>query len=506
MALTVAERLKRPEMVLFLPALMLGVLWLGGPSGALVAALAMPVAALWVQRTVRSPDDMPMSDQVGAALDRALRDGASTGASTGCIIMQFDDSPHLCDRLGRTRQSEILAASISRLRGAMRPGDRLYALEDGSLAVVLGPTLRLDLEAMLRIAARLQLVVQQPMQLQAGQLQMTCSVGFCPARSLPAATGRAILDAAQIAADEAVRHRPAALRAFTPDLAQARTTRDTVRLRFAAAMDAGEIRAHFQPQVSTDSGEVTGVEALARWHDPERGVLGPAEFLPAIEGTELIDQLGELMLDQGLAMLAASDAQGLRIPAVSVNLTARDLVDPQLPERLSWALDRHGLTPPRLTVEVLETVVAQPGNDSIAQVIGKLADLGFGVDLDDFGTGNASITTIRRFALTRLKIDRSFVRGVDHDREQQKFVTAVLALAEQLGLDTLAEGVETKGEHAMLAQLGCGHVQGYVLARPMQGDDLMLWLRQHRERLDRALRIGVGMGAAPSGQARRPAN
>jgi EAL domain-containing protein (putative c-di-GMP-specific phosphodiesterase class I) len=213
-----------------------------------------------------------------------------------------------------------------------------------------------------------------------------------------------------------------------------------------------------------------------------------------------------LMLDQGLAMLAASDAQGLRIPAVSVNLTARDLVDPQLPERLSWALDRHGLTSPRLTVEVLETVVAQPGNDSIAQVIGKLADLGFGVDLDDFGTGNASITTIRRFALTRLKIDRSFVRGVDHDREQQKFVTAVLALAEQLGLDTLAEGVETKGEHAMLAQLGCGHVQGYVLARPMQGDDLMLWLRQHRERLDRALRIGVGMGAAPSGQARRPAN
>jgi EAL domain-containing protein (putative c-di-GMP-specific phosphodiesterase class I)/GGDEF domain-containing protein len=506
MTLSVAERLKRPELVLFLPALMLGALWLGGSPGLAAAALILPMLAIWVQRSGTVPDNLPMSDQVGAALDQALRDGAATGASTGCIVLQFDDSLHLCDRLGRTRQSGILAASIRRLRGALRSGDRLFTLEDGCLAIVLGPKLRLDMEAMLRIASRLQLVVQQPMRLPTGQAQMTCSVGFCPARSLPGAAGPAILDAAQIAADEAMRHRPAALRAFTPDLARARAARDALRARFALAVEAGEIRAHFQPQVSTDSGEVTGVEALARWHDPERGVLGPADFLPAIEGTELIDQLGELMLDQGLALLAATDAQGLRIPAVSVNLTARDLGDAQLPDRLRWALDRHGLTPSRLAVEVLESVVAQPGDDTIAQVIAKLADLGCGIDLDDFGTGNASITTLRRFVLTRLKIDRSFVRDVDCDREQQKFVTAVLALAEQLGLDTLAEGVETKGEHAMLAQLGCGHVQGYVLARPMPAEDLMPWLRQYRERLDRALRIGVGVATAPSGQGRRAAN
>ena len=503
---TVADRLKRPNVLLFLPAFILGALWLGGPSGVIAAALVLSGLVAWVQRTTSLSDSLPVCDQVGAALDRALRDGAPTGASTGCIVLQFDDSLRLCDRLGRARQSEILAASISRLRGAMRPGDRLYALEDGSLAVALGPTLRLDLEAMLRIAGRMQLVVQQPMQLQGGAVQLTCSVGFCPARSVPGAGGRAILDAAQIAADEAMRHRPAALRAFTPDLAQVRQARDALRARFAAAVEAGEIRAYFQPQVSTDSGEVTGVEALARWHHPDRGLLGPGDFLPAIDGTELMDQLGEVMLDQGLALLAATDALGVRIPAVSVNLTARDLGDGQLPDRMRWALDRHGLTPSRLTVEVLESVVAQSGDDSIAHVIARLADLGCGIDLDDFGTGNASITTIRRFNLTRLKIDRSFVRNVDTDRDQQKFVTAVLALAEQLGLDTLAEGVETQGEHAMLAQLGCGHVQGFVLARPMPADDLALWLRQHRERLDRALRIGVGMGAAPLGQARRAAN
>ena len=248
------------------------------------------------------------------------------------------------------------------------------------------------------------------------------------------------------------------------------------------------------------------MEALARWHHPERGLLSPAEFLPAIDGTELLDQLGEAMLDQGLALLAACDALGMRVPAVSVNLSAQDLRDPQLPDRLRWALDKHGLAPGRLTVEVLESVMAVAGDDSIAQVISRIADLGCGVDLDDFGTGNASITTIRRFALNRIKIDRSFVRGVDTDREQQKFVTAVLSLAEQLGLETLAEGVETRGDHAMLAQLGCGHVQGYVLARPLPAPDVMPWMAQYQNRMNRALRLGLPGTPGRTGQSRRAAN
>lgn len=485
----IADRLKRPELLLFLPAMFLAALWLGGLAGMVAVAVVVPLALLFVERKAEAGG--AVSDQVAKALDRALAEGAATGASTGCLVVQFDDPLILCDRHGRARQSAILSASIARLRGAMRPGDRLYALEDGSLAVVLGPTLRVDLEAMVRLAGRLQLVAQQPMAVPTGQLQLTCSIGFCHARMLDHPNGQALLDAAQIAADEAMRHRPGAIRAYTPDLAQARTARDALRARFSAAVEAGEILAYFQPQVSTDSGEVTGVEALARWHHPERGVLTPGDFLPAIEGTELMDALGEVMLDQGLALLVACDAEGLRVPTVAVNLSASDLADPHLPDRLHWALDRHGLAPSRLTIEVLESVVAVQGDDTIAEAIARISELGCGVDLDDFGTGNASLTTIRRFALNRLKIDRSFVRGVDHDRNQQKFVTTVLALAEQLGLDTLAEGVETQDEHAMLAQLGCGHVQGYVLARPMPAGALGAWLSQHNARREAALRIDL---------------
>lgn len=487
----IADRLNRPEFLVFLPALVLSAYWLGGDAALVPLAVAMLAVLATARRVGMAADLVPASDQVVAALDKSLADGAASGASTGCLVIQFDDASDLCDRHGRVRQSELLAACIARLRGALRPGDRLYALEDGSMAVVLGPTLRLDLEAMVGIAGRLQLVVQQPMPLCLDRAQVTCTIGFCHGQLLPLPDGRALLDAAQIAADEAGRHRPAAIRAFTADLAGARSARDALRAGFAAAVEAGQIRAHFQPQVSTDSGEVTGVEALVRWHHPERGVLAPGQFLPAIEGTELMAQLGQVMITQGLAALVAWDRTGLRVPTVAINLSAQELRDPSLPDRLRWELDRHDLSPSRLTIEVLESVIASGGDDAIARNIASIAALGCGVDLDDFGTGNASITTIRRFALGRLKIDRSFIREVDIDRGQQRIVTAILAMAEQLGLDTLAEGVETPGEHAMLAQLGCAHVQGYVLARPMPMEEVAGWLRLHRDRMAQALRIGI---------------
>jgi EAL domain-containing protein (putative c-di-GMP-specific phosphodiesterase class I)/GGDEF domain-containing protein len=466
--------------------------YLAGGEVALTAlAAALPLAVLAYGRR---PDFRPpeaMSDQVIVRLDAALVEVSAKGGATGCFVIQFDDPAHLCDRLGRTRQSELLAASIARLRGAMRPGDMLYTLEDGSLAVVLAQTPRLDLEIMVRIAARLHLTVQQPMTLANGPVQVTCSIGFCHSQQLARPTGRALLDAAQVAGDEAAQYRPGAIRDYSAELARSRAERDALRAGFAGAVERGEVRAWFQPQLSTDSGEVTGVEALVRWQHPDRGLLVPGVFLPAIEGSDLMELLGQTMLTQSLAAIAEFDRKGLHVPTVAVNFSSQELRDPQLPERLRWTLDRFQLEPSRLTVEVLESVVAGDGDEVIVSNISRIAGMGCGVDLDDFGTGNASITAIRRFALNRLKIDRSFVREVDQNRDQQKLVTAILSLAERLGLETLAEGVETPAEHALLAQLGCGHVQGYVIARPMPVEDLAAWLVAHREKRVTALQIGV---------------
>jgi len=492
MTLAVREWMRRfswLEFGLFLSVLVLPVCLALGWEKFLVLAAGLPLLVALLLRAVSGGPQIAVADQVIAALDASL--AAGQGRQTGCLVLQFDTLQAVCDRLGRVRQSEVLAASVTRVRGALRPGDRLFALEDGCLVVVLGPTLRLDLESMVRIAGRLQLVAQQPMQLGPDTVQLTSCIGFCHAPQIEGASGRAMLDAAQVAMDAAVEHAPGAIRAYSADLARARSDREALRTSFATAVAEGQVRAHFQPQLSTDTGEVSGMEVLARWHHPQRGLLLPGVFLPVIEGTELVDMLGETMLRQALQALAGWDRAGLRVPSVSVNFSARELADPELPERLAWALHGHGLTPDRLTVEVLESVVARDGDDIIARNIGRIARMGCGVDMDDFGTGNASITSIRRFALRRLKIDRSFVRGVDGNRDQQHLVTAILSLSDRLGLETLAEGVETQGEHAMLAQLGCGHVQGFVVARPMPLQEVTSWLTDHRARLAEALRIGV---------------
>jgi EAL domain-containing protein (putative c-di-GMP-specific phosphodiesterase class I) len=479
------------QLVALLPVLAVLAHWVGGEVALIALAAALPLAVLAHRFRSARLAPLAMSDQVIERLDLTMSEIALKGGATGCLVVQFDDAAKLADRIGRSRQCEVLAACIARLRGALRPGDMLFPMEDGSLAVSLAATPRLDAEILVRIAARLHLVVQQPLELADGLAQVTCSIGFCHDGQLRKPSGRALLDAAQVAGDEAARHRPGAIRGYSDDLARARADRDALRAGFSQAVDRGEIRAWFQPQVSTDSGEVSGIEALVRWQHPERGLLTPGVFLPAIEGSELMELLGQTMLTQSLAALAELDRKGLKVPTVAVNFSARELRDPHLPDRLRWTLDRFQLSPARLTVEVLESVVAGDGDEIIASNISRIGGMGCGVDLDDFGTGNASITAIRRFALNRLKIDRSFVRDVDQSRDQQKLVTAILSLAERLGLDTLAEGVETRAEHAYLSQLGCGHVQGYVLSKPMPVEDLVAWLADHREKHQEAIRIGV---------------
>ncbi len=492
MMVTLPKGTDRPwQLVALAPVLGVLAYWSGGEVALSALAAALPLAVLTRRMGARAAQPVAMSDQVIARLDQTLAEIAAKGGATGCIVIQFDDPGQLADRLGRARQCEVLAACIARLRGALRPDDMLFPMEDGSLAVALSATPRLDAEIMVRLSARLHLVVQQPLQLSDGPVQVTCSIGFCHAQQLRQPSGRSLLDAAQVAGDEAARHRPGAIRGYSDDLARVRADRDALRAGFSQAVDRGEIRAWFQPQLSTDSGEVSGIEALVRWHHPDRGLLAPGAFLPAIEGSDLMELLGQTMLTQALSTLSELDRKGLRVPTVAVNFSAQELRDPQLPDRLRWTLDRFQLAPSRLTVEVLESVVAGDGDEVIASNISRIAAMGCGVDLDDFGTGNASITAIRRFALNRLKIDRSFVREVDQNRDQQKLVTAILSLAERLGLETLAEGVETPGEHALLAQLGCGHVQGYVIAKPMPAEELSTWLSTHQDHHREAIRIGV---------------
>jgi EAL domain-containing protein (putative c-di-GMP-specific phosphodiesterase class I) len=207
-----------------------------------------------------------------------------------------------------------------------------------------------------------------------------------------------------------------------------------------------------------------------------------------------MDALGTAILRDALGALKGWDEAGFDVPGVGVNFSSDELRDPKLVDRIAWELDRFAIAPQRLTVEILESVVASSSEDTITRNIRNLGEMGCRIDLDDFGTGHASIASIRRFAVQRLKIDRSFVTKVDRDQEQQRMVNAILLMADQLGLDTLAEGVESAGEHTMLAQLGCGHVQGFGIARPMPLDRTADWITDHLARVQTPPEIGRRIG------------
>jgi len=477
-----------PVLLVSGPLLSLSAFWLGGERALIGAVLALSLAAVAAASLRRLPEPAGEPSDPGtrrlflAELDQALLRAEAEGKGTGCIVLQFDDAATLLDRHGRAAQTEVIRRIGERLVNTLRPGDRVLRLEGGGFAVALAPARRLDLETVIQLSARLQGVAAEPVAAGGVRYLVTCSAGFCLGARAPG-NGASLLDAAQIAADDALRHGPGAIRAFSPDMARKHADRDARRAELEVALDTGQICAWFQPQVSADTGELTGFEALARWNHPEHGLVSPADFLADIAEAGLSERLSEVMLFHALVALTRWDKAGFRVPGVGVNFSSDELRNPRLADKLKWELDRFDLTPDRLSVEVLETVIAAHDHDVIVRNISALGRMGCRIDLDDFGTGHTSITNIRRLAVHRLKIDRSFVARIDQDREQQRIIAAILSMAERLGLDTLAEGVETRAELAMLAQLGCGHVQGFCIGRPMPFDATGRWIAAHGAQL-----------------------
>lgn len=477
-----------PWLVLAGPLLSLAGYWLGGERGLMVMVLLLTVLALLAStRRAQAPLPEDPAEPYSRSLflsdlDHRLLLADAEGKGTGCIVLQFDDAATLLDRHGRATQTEVIRRIGQRLSDLLRQGDRVLRLEGGGFAIALAPARRLDLEAIVQLTARVQAAVSEPVAVGGVRLLLTASAGFCLGARIAPGTGAALLDAAQVAADEALRFGPGALRAYDPGMSRTRSERDARRAELEVALDEGQVRAWFQPQVSADTGELTGFEALARWHHPERGLVPPADFLPGIAESGLSERLTEVMVFNALVALSRWDGAGLKVPQIGVNFSSAELRNPMLADKLKWELDRFELTPDRLSVEVLETVMATTETDVIVRNVTELARIGCRIDLDDFGTGHTSITNIRRFAVHRLKIDRSFIARIEHDREQQRVISAILSMAERLGLDTLAEGVENRSEFAMLAQLGCGHVQGFGIARPMPFDAATAWIVAHRAR------------------------
>ncbi|WP_370229629.1 putative bifunctional diguanylate cyclase/phosphodiesterase [Cognatishimia sp.] len=476
---------------------------LAGPLGFVLSGLLLPAACL-AFRPMRSDQGvasngdgltgLPTPSQVDA-LTKAWPDMlVQDHRKTACFMVQVDRFSDFLATHGDTAGFQLQRSFSERLSRVLRDGDLVTRVADGAFKCLIHPVKHLDLEICIHMANRIKSALESPLLIDGHSARATVSVGFCISGQMQTHTLASLEEGATIALAAAQRASTSSIRAFSPKLLQHHQNRKKICDEARDALINGEVVAWFQPQVSTETGAITGFEALARWQHPQHGIMPPGEFLDTLAESGQLEKLSEEMLRQSISAINSWDLKGHSVARVGINFSGDELHNPMLAERISWELDRHEMPAHRIAIEVLESVIAGAPDGVLARNLRDLAKLGCHIDLDDFGTGHAAISSVQRFSANRLKIDRSFVKEVDRNQDQQRLIAAIVTMAEQLGIATLAEGVETAGEHTMLAQLGCGHVQGFGIARPMPFHDTIPWMRTHAQKLSSLPSLGRKTG------------
>lgn len=412
-------------------------------------------------------------------LDETFASSSDAPGQTVLLMGQIDDFDALQTRFHPKDVDHIMRTLHIRLNGGLLARDLVKPLPGGRIACVMCPGDARSSDDILIIANQIQNLVAVPIIRDDLTSHISMSIGCAMADMATLPTGDMMFEAARVAMTQAIARGPAGLQFYTDPMGQALSLRRALRDEATGALRSGAIQAYFQPQIALDTGDVTGFEALARWQHPDRGLIPPGDFLPVLEDSGMMRALGRVMLRDALRALRKWDEAGFTVPSISVNMCAEELQHADLIADVLLQLERHKIPPKRLVIEVLETVSADEQNDPIIANLAALSELGCGLDLDDFGTGYASIKSVRRFAVDRVKIDRSFITDIANDPEQQEIVGTVLSMAQHMGVTTLAEGVETTEELLYLASAGCDHAQGYVIGRPAPLEEATDWLADY---------------------------
>ncbi|WP_439137086.1 EAL domain-containing protein [Roseicyclus sp.] len=497
LATTLDRGLNRLDTIALFAIMALVAIWLGLDD--IVTAMVFVLPILLALRILLGREAAPAAAQDAATLFPAHDEGLAGRAAlaamlarvarrahddSACILLELDDWDRIAERWGNVAANDILSTMRDRLIATLRHDDMLVHLGAGHFGVALHPMRSAPLGTRMQICDRLRAAVADPVVFGTMQLRLTASAGHASLRHDGGGLPEPTLRAAGAALDAARHNGPDAQRAYDAALA-APATPSALSHEVASALIADEFQPWFQPQIATQSGVIVGFEALARWHHPKRGILLPAHFLPAIADAGLMGRFGRRILHHALTAARGWDQAGLRVPSVSVNFSADELRDPSLADHVKWELDRFDLRPGRLTVEIRETVAANAQDGAINDNIAALRRHGVNIDLDDFGVGQASIAAIRRFGVSRIKIDRSYLAGLADDPAQHAALAAILAMGRHLGIETLAKGVESAPVQDILDKLGCDHMQGFHIGAAMPFDATHDWATRHNATLTR---------------------
>ena len=387
---------------------------------------------------------------------------------TAVLFLDLNRFKVLNDSLGHCVGDLLLTEVARRLQRVVRQGDMVARLGGDEFVVVLED---LTKEGVLKLLGRVSAALREPYTLAGHRIETSASIGVLwPALSYAAAPlgVEDLLRDADIAMYEAKKAQRPWLY-FDPEMRERLVARQQLEADLRGALERREFFLVYQPIVSLVRTDVSSFEVLLRWRHPSRGLVSPAEFVPLAEETGLIVELGRWVLAEACERLRGSPEE--RPLSLAVNLSPRQLGDPELVDWLTALLARTGVSPARLRLEVTESaVMAEP--ERMIGVLTQLRELGVKLAMDDFGTGYSSLSYAHDLPVDSLKIDRSFVGRMTHDHKSLEIVRTIMALAERLGLEVVAEGVETEAQEKLLRSLGCTLMQGYYYAKPLSWEDL----------------------------------
>jgi len=399
-------------------------------------------------------------------IDQALARSARSHETLGVLLIDLDGFKQVNDSLGHDAGDELLRHVAARFDELVRPGDTLARLGGDEFALLLEGA---DEDQAVAVARRLLATLETPAALAQRELAVTASIGIV-AHTGGGGDSAELIRHADVAMYAAKADGRARFKVFHGGMARAAAELLGLEHDLRLALSRGELRLDYQPEVAIDGEAIVGVEALLRWSSPGRGSVSPAQFIPLAEANGAILAIGEFVIREACATTARWRREGiLPDPFVTwVNVSAKQLCPGGLAALVEDALERTGLPPDHLGLEVTETAIVEDGAaaEHARRELERVHGLGVRIAIDDFGTGFSSLGQLRHFPIDVLKVDRSFVDGVEHDAKVAAIAANLVALAHSLGLVAIAEGVESPDQLAVFRELGCDQAQGYLFGRP----------------------------------------
>ena len=415
------------------------------------------------------PNRALLRDRVEQAIVHARR----TGSRVAVMYVDLDQFKLVNDSWGHPAGDALLVEVGTRLRSAMREGDTVARLGGDEFVVLLADVARPGDSAV--VARKIAGALAPPIVLDGRETQVTASIGI----AIWPEDGEgleALLQCADVAMYRAKDEGRNGYQYYSGEMGAQARARVELETGLRQALERAELRLHWQPQVDLATGEVRGCEALMRWERPGRGLVSPAQFIPLAEESGLIVPIGEWALRSACREAAGWAAAGLGRIQVAVNLSARQFRQGAVVETVRAALAESGLPAGCLELEITESVLARD-LDQVVKALEQVRRMGVSVAIDDFGTGYSSLSYLRTLPIQKLKIDRSFIKGIPEDREAAALVGEIIRLAHVLSLEVVAEGVETAPQAAFLRDAGCEKMQGFLFSRPVPSAEFAALVR-----------------------------